>query len=314
MNNCLILIITYRCNMACDYCHVEKRNLTMPLETAAAAVDEFLATAGPGARIRFFGGEPLLEYPLITEIINHIEKSKHARGTQMDLTTNALLLEEEKISFFRETDRLELILSLDGGEATQKEHRHCTEKYDPFRWLALHGKVLASMPCVTVNKVISPQTSAALAEDFLFLARLDFLRINLLPAYFVPWDDRALRRLQKNLDAVAEITRVLNRHGRAVEIKNVRNAGDYPLFNTGMVVDTDGAIYDTNLSMHRLIYPHRKLLKRGSISGKRRTRPGFTPEQVMKRFIPPEIIEQTKKVDEILNAFVDNLKTLTHSG
>lgn len=308
MKNCLILIITYRCNMDCDYCHVEKRNSSMTFETAAAAVDEFLDSAGPGARIRFFGGEPLLEYPLVSKIVDYIQTSSRANETLLDLTTNALLLDESKIAFFRETEHMELILSLDGGETVQKKHRHCSGANDSFRWLEQHGRELISMPNVTINKVVSPETSATLAEDFLYIARLGFRRINLLPAYYVEWDDSAILRLRKHLDGVAKIVEIMKEQGRDLEIKNAAVAGDYPLFNSGMVVDTDGSVYDTNLTMHRLIYPNRALLSRGRIGDKRRANSKATPEQAMTQFLPPETIEQTRKIDEVLNWFVGILR------
>lgn len=304
MNNTLILIITYRCNMTCDYCHVDKSNESMSLDTAIAAIDKFLDLDMPGARIRLFGGEPLLEYALVEKIIHYISAS--GSKAQIDLTTNAHLLNEDRILFFKDTQRMELIVSLDGSEDTHKTHRH-NQDGDSYKWLALHGGVLSSMFSVTVNKVVSPKTAGALAEDFLFIARGGFNRINLLPAYFVHWDDERISVLRKNLSSVDEIIGVFQKNGRSIEIKNLYNTGEYPLFNTGVVVDTDGTVYETNLMMHRLVYPHRKLLSCGTVKKKRRYPSVMTTEQMIEKYIPQEIIMQTKKVDQVLSEFTSNL-------
>ena len=81
----LILQVTQNCNLRCKYCvysgtyinrvHTKKR---MTIETAKKAVDFYRKHSGniETAVISFYGGEPLLEVALISEIIEHLGVKK----------------------------------------------------------------------------------------------------------------------------------------------------------------------------------------------------------------------------------------------
>ena len=62
-----VLCITLKCNLACQYCYIAKRNFTMPLQKAIEVVD-FIFKNNPSEEkriINFSGGEPLLEFDLV---------------------------------------------------------------------------------------------------------------------------------------------------------------------------------------------------------------------------------------------------------
>ena len=115
--------VTYRCNLQCQYCFVpsypHKNQEDMTLEVAKKAINNF---AKKGCTIGFFGGEPLLNFSLIHDIVNYTkQKSSH-------VTTNGTLINMTMAKFFKEHN-FSYILSLEGNEETHNASRpHKTEK------------------------------------------------------------------------------------------------------------------------------------------------------------------------------------------
>ena len=65
------LCLTHNCNLRCTYCYAgEKLDRRMSLDTARRAVN-FLAENSDGScAITFFGGEPMLEFPLVRQTVS----------------------------------------------------------------------------------------------------------------------------------------------------------------------------------------------------------------------------------------------------
>jgi len=122
----LVLNVTNHCNLSCKYCYEygEDRLATpegkpkfMNAETARASVD-YLIGQSPGRRaihLTFFGGETLLNFPLVRQTIEYARERAQAAGKYIDfsLTTNGTLLRPEIIEYLAE-NRVGVTISLDG--------------------------------------------------------------------------------------------------------------------------------------------------------------------------------------------------------
>ncbi len=127
----LCLNIAHDCNLRCGYCFAGtgdfggKRAL-MSEEVAERAVE--FAIAGSKNRhnleMDLFGGEPLVNYPVVKHVINYVRKREKETGKniKLTLTTNGTLLTEEIVAFLNE-NRVMLVLSLDGSKATHDHMR-----------------------------------------------------------------------------------------------------------------------------------------------------------------------------------------------
>lgn len=129
----IALQVTQQCNFRCSYCvycsgdfesqrdHSSKR---MPLETALAAVDFFAARCGNQEMpaIAFYGGEPLLEFPLIQKVVEYAEKKLYGKRLTFAVTTNASLLTPEIAEFFTKHN-FRTTISLDGTPETHDRSR-----------------------------------------------------------------------------------------------------------------------------------------------------------------------------------------------
>jgi uncharacterized protein len=129
----LCLFISQGCNLRCRYCFahpaVEDNNVYMSRDVAFKAVDLLLEQErGRYCEIDFFGGEPLLNFPLIREIVAYAQAAGSRRGKEFTftLTTNALLLNDE-ISQFLNEENISVILSLDGRPAVHDRMRRTAD-------------------------------------------------------------------------------------------------------------------------------------------------------------------------------------------
>ena len=104
----MCLHICHDCNMRCRYCFADegayhqKREM-MDLHTAKAAVDMLIRESGDRKvlEIDFFGGEPFMNFAVIRDTVYYAKAEAQKRGKKFlfTTTTNALLLNDEIISF-----------------------------------------------------------------------------------------------------------------------------------------------------------------------------------------------------------------------
>lgn len=118
----LCLNIAHDCNLRCKYCFAGQGGygqwrMLMPFDVARRGVDFLIAHSGPRehCELDFFGGEPLLNWHVVQQTIDyvHTQEKKHHKKIKMSLTTNGLLLDEEKVKYLTD-NHISLILSLDG--------------------------------------------------------------------------------------------------------------------------------------------------------------------------------------------------------
>jgi uncharacterized protein len=122
----LVMNLTNQCNLSCTYCYEfgEDKVATpdgkpkfMDIETAKASV-EFLLEQSKGRKsvhITFFGGETLMNFPLLKEVVTYATEraSQQGRSVDFSLTTNATLLTPAIIEFLSENS-IGVTVSMDG--------------------------------------------------------------------------------------------------------------------------------------------------------------------------------------------------------
>ncbi len=130
----LYLNITSKCNLACSYCvfggdysHLNDLDeLEMTWETARKAMDFFLLQASKEGDLGldFFGGEPLLSFPLVKRIVNTLKGEVAQRNQQLRIaiSSNGTVINEQIIDFLIEND-IFLQISLDGEKCIHDSKR-----------------------------------------------------------------------------------------------------------------------------------------------------------------------------------------------
>ena len=133
----MVLNVTNQCNLSCTYCYeygedkiVDTENGKKPKfmseETARESVDFMLREAGANkiAHLTFFGGETLMNFPVLKSAMSYARQRAAETGKQVDfsLTTNATLLRPEIIEFLAE-NRVGVTISIDGPKEMQDQFR-----------------------------------------------------------------------------------------------------------------------------------------------------------------------------------------------
>ncbi len=127
----MCLHIAHDCNLRCKYCFASTGDFgtgrkLMPFETGKAAID-FLLEKSVGREnldVDFFGGEPLMNFEVVKEIVAYARSKEKEYGKHFDftITTNGMLLNDENIDFINQ-EMHNVVLSLDGRKEVNDRMR-----------------------------------------------------------------------------------------------------------------------------------------------------------------------------------------------
>jgi uncharacterized protein len=129
------VLTTLQCNFACDYCiqgdhgDYNKHAGRMSLETAARVGDwceqRLDAVAPSSFALTFFGGEPLLNLPVLYYLAERLWTACEARGVRMvvSIITNGLLLTKDVVERLRPFGLNGVKITLDGDRDTHNRMR-----------------------------------------------------------------------------------------------------------------------------------------------------------------------------------------------
>ena len=195
----ITLQVTQSCNFRCKYCiysedtnfkqrtHSSKR---MSYETAKQAVD-FLwehSVDSPTVNIGFYGGEPLLEFKLIKEIIAYAEGRFAGKPITFNITTNGSLLSDEIIQYFID-HHVSMMISLDGPKEINDENRvfkNGSGTYDTVihNIALMRQKYPDFAATVHINMVIDPSHDFDCYNEIMLESQdIDLLNLNASTVY-----------------------------------------------------------------------------------------------------------------------------------
>ena len=127
----LCLLVSHSCNLNCDYCFAAQgrfkgKSGLMSLETGKRALDFLVENSGlrRNLEVDFFGGEPLLNFEMIKELVSYarsIEKGKN-KNFRFTLTTNGIGINDEVIEWANR-ECYNVVLSLDGRKEVNDRFR-----------------------------------------------------------------------------------------------------------------------------------------------------------------------------------------------
>mgnify|MGYP003300582076 CR=1 FL=1 len=118
----MCLHVSHDCNLRCKYCFAStgdfgKGRKLMPVETGKKAIDFLLTHSGNrhNLELDFFGGEPLMNFKVVKQIVEYARsrEAEYNKKFRFTITTNGLLLDDEKIEFINK-EMSNVVLSIDG--------------------------------------------------------------------------------------------------------------------------------------------------------------------------------------------------------
>lgn len=270
-----MLMITHACNLNCSYCYEShKRNAYMTAEQAKEIIRkeaEFVKTDDrfDEMQVDFMGGEPLMNFALIREIVEWLECGGIDIPWICFACTNATLLTEEVKDWLRKhKDSLILGASYDGSSMMQSTNRG-TDKYaidlDFFYEL---------WPEQTFQMTISKETLPTLAEGVLEVQRKGYM-LSASLAQGVDWnmEDALLYRKQLCIlkDAYLKDTSLkpFNRLTRVVDVFNLDSSKRVQVQGCGsgnhmVTYDIDGNKYGCHM-FSPIVLGKRRALKADAV-------------------------------------------------
>lgn len=152
----LRLNVTEQCNLNCSYCYekvskVYTKKRIMSWEIAKKSLEEFFCLVSMHKHkevgIRFFGGEPLLNWSLIKQCIEYIkEKKPQSLNVKYKINTNGTLLTEDIIKTLQRNNVF-ITISLDGVKKYHDKARIFNNGRGSFEIIDRNINILIAYKC-----------------------------------------------------------------------------------------------------------------------------------------------------------------------
>ena len=127
----LCLHVAHTCNLNCSYCFASQGKYhgdraLMSLEVGKRALDFLIENSGSrhNLEVDFFGGEPLMNWDMIKELVAYARRREKETGKRFrfTLTTNGVLVDVDVIEFSNR-EMSNVVLSLDGRKEIHDAYR-----------------------------------------------------------------------------------------------------------------------------------------------------------------------------------------------
>lgn len=127
----LCLHVAHTCNLNCSYCFASQgrfhgERALMSAETGKRAIDFLIENSGKrrNLEVDFFGGEPLMNWGVVKEIVEYARsiEQEHGKNFRFTLTTNGMLVDDEVIEYANR-EMHNVVLSLDGRKEVHDRFR-----------------------------------------------------------------------------------------------------------------------------------------------------------------------------------------------
>lgn len=139
------LILNNNCNLGCEYCYANQGDFdnagkVMSFDIAKKAIDQIFQNVernnGNKVGITFFGGEPLLQFELIKEIVAYVKIiNKKGYHIAYSIVTNGTLFNDDVIEFL-EYNNFIVTISLDGTKEAHDRMRKFKDGRGSFDTIA----------------------------------------------------------------------------------------------------------------------------------------------------------------------------------
>jgi len=238
----LCLHIAHDCNLKCKYCFAQegeyhgKRSL-MSFEVGKKAIDMLidLSKKRKNLEVDFFGGEPLMNFEVVKQIVNYARsiEEENNKKFRFTITTNGILLNDD-IQDFINKNMHNVVLSIDGRKEINDKMRVYSKGKGSYDTIVPKFKKLAESRGQTDYYVRGTFTANNIdfSNDVIHLADLGFKQISVEPVVALDSEDYALK--EEHLPALFEEYEKL-----ALEmIKREKNGNGFNFFH--FMIDLKG--------------------------------------------------------------------------
>lgn len=199
----ICLHVAHACNMTCEYCFAGKgeyhgEKALMDVETGKRALDWLIENSGDrhNLEVDFFGGEPLLVFDTVKELVAYGRKREKECGKnfRFTLTTNGVLLDDEVTGFLNK-EMSNVVISLDGRKDINDRMRKTMDGAGTYDMIIPSFRKLADSRNQKDYYIRGTYThyNTDFASDILHMADLGFKEISIEPVVAPPEAPYALK-------------------------------------------------------------------------------------------------------------------------
>lgn len=229
---CEIFLTTF-CNLRCKYCIAgEMPRLHMESKTGKRVIDFFMEVSEGAKTIdySFTGGEPLLKFSLMKEIVLYAKrKGKEKKiDTSFTVKTNGTILNRDIMKFFKRHN-ISAFISIDGDSESHNKYRR------NYRQNGTHKKVKNNLlkfqeygiPAVA-SLTIHPDRIKYVPDDIRYLCSIGSNHIDIGPAYgTVKWNKKKSNEIAKMFVEVGEILKIIKENNLNILITPLYKETDH---------------------------------------------------------------------------------------
>lgn len=223
----VMIFMTYSCNLACTYCYekglANSSNDHMNLDKFKEVFYNIMNNFEYGKTIsfHFFGGEPLLYFKEIKEIVGFLESTSNMQVRySFSLTTNGTILNKDILSFLNDYD-FGINISIDGEkEIHDSKRQYKASQKGTFNDVLKNAELLIKMVSVDARVTISDE-GLKLKETALNLRNAGFEKIyfDLVSGRLNNAIDK--RKLSRNIKKLAHL------YLKELKNKNILNISNF---------------------------------------------------------------------------------------
>jgi len=250
----LVVVLTWQCETRCTYCSIPKQSgREMPHSVLSSAIELLSSADKPKLELRFFGGEPMMEWESIKAGIEAATNMCGQRDIRFMITTNGYALTPDRMRWLSQHP-VHVQVALDGLPDAHNRFRRsiidgedsydhsAIDKADLFHELGLDYDVI---------HVVHPARIQRFVDDFRHIADHGFRRIQINWAHNMMWRDKDIEAFKAGLHALASELRKRWDRGDSLWLTNLGETLQRVRTNSEVTVDWDGGIYANNAVLYR---------------------------------------------------------------